>query len=221
MAKQDQEGPGGLPPGVMVLIAAVFGVLLYRGPALEPTRTMIHEPRSQIRMGSQNVEARLWEDPFEASARATEKQRVALSKIDFNGMGEGRKRLDILGVILNGTRYVGTSETRRRARYAVISALHSSGYGPKDSVRIGVAVASPKPAGIRSGCDPSGDLPLPVPFEVFQKPGDDGESVCVLWIDEAGLGECPLKRLVLSWVQTRVWKPALVTAPRMETAGSG
>src|SRR5208337_4976363 len=78
----------------------------------------------------------------------------------------------------SGSSHAGSSENRRRTRYAVLSALHVLEYVPEDPEHMGLLK----------------DESPPVPFEVYRHEGD-GRKVMVLWIQEEGLGDHPLQNL--------------------------
>lgn len=97
-------------------------------------------------LGDQNIDSRLWEDPFAAWGKLDrEGQQSRLLK----GLGSLRRSVEetkggdtkgllILGVMVSGQPYAEAQEQRIRARFAVSSALGVSGYDPEEE-HIGVA----------------------------------------------------------------------------------
>jgi hypothetical protein len=129
---------------VMLLVAAATAFYVgSRNPPLFSTRPA--EPASEIgrTSGEQDVDARLWQDPFDAVNRGIADRR-AEKRDPYAGHGiDEFKRLPeptlLLGV---GLPYPEAVETRRRLRYAVLSALHvaEARYFPSDERHIGYLV---------------------------------------------------------------------------------
>jgi hypothetical protein len=96
---------------------------------------------------------------------------------------QGKKKLGVLAVMMSGSHFVGVEETRRRTRYAVLSALGELQYAPVDNEHIGYVVTQlQKNESVR------------VPFELYSEAGTTVSSdpafprkVLVLWIDDAAL----------------------------------
>ena len=106
-----------------------------------------------------------------------------------------------LVVLIPGGPYEQAAETRRRTRYAVISALHTEGYDTVDPEHLGCFAApqgAPGPRGDAAATQ--GQAPV-IPFERFVKqpiPGEqsDGrasppDGQAVLWVDEDQLRDDP------------------------------
>lgn len=187
MASSDRDGLNPLYPGLAVVLLAAIGALFTQFASLEPSRPTDSEIKGANPVRLQNVVARLWQDPIDALERAGGKmsENEPLTQI-VEKVGKGRKQLDILTVLISGAPYPGSSEARRRSRYAVVSALHASGYIPKDSQHIGVAVDNNESdAGSR----------LYIPFEEYRPEKDPQSRVLVLWVDVDALGRWPLGRL--------------------------
>jgi len=148
-------------------------------------------------MGYQNIESRLWEDPFAAWDKLStddQEQRTRggltnLAEILTNGLATGRSNVLLLCAMVSGQPYAEDKESRIRARYAIGSALGSGGYKPAASDHIGL-VANDWPdsreldrwikntnAVLRVGsgigqetnfCRESTNLQLRVPFEEYE-----------------------------------------------------
>jgi hypothetical protein len=89
----------------------------------------------------------------------------------------------VLSVMVTNSNAAGSAESRRRTRYAVVSALGELGYVPRDNAHIGYVIAHLP-----------GDLPVRIPFEAFErsstsvrKPQSAPSTVTVLWVDGGAL----------------------------------
>jgi hypothetical protein len=103
--------------------------------------------------------------------------------------------LGVLAVMVSGSHFVGAEESRRRSRYAVVSALGELDYAPIDNEHIGYVMV---PLGSTAHSDP---MPIHssvrVPFETFRLAHDRHataqraavlpENVLVLWIDDVAI----------------------------------
>jgi hypothetical protein len=91
---------------------------------------------------TQDVDARLWQDPFGPVLKDVENQKKAGTQSGCHngpsclGIAQQGNTL-ILGVMLPGSAYSEDEEQRRQIRYAVLSALGTQAYGPLDSEHIG------------------------------------------------------------------------------------
>ena len=152
MDKNPSHGSGGIG-GNLILAALLLGggaVVLHEVP-LESTRPPANEPKVERRFSDQDVDARLWQDPLGAVARAREelakkeltnfqkqaeeahhsikRVREAISR-ELQG---ANAEVTVLAVMLPGGPYAEYVERRRRSRYAVLSALNTSAYAPVDT----------------------------------------------------------------------------------------
>jgi len=96
----------------------------------------------------EDVNARLWQDPFTAitqhkespcadAKKCTPDQWHDIDALD-NSVDEGHKKtITVLGVMVFGGSSVDNVESRRRTRYAVLSGLAVKGYAPQDAEHIG------------------------------------------------------------------------------------
>ena len=131
----------------------------------------------------QDVDARLWQDPFSAIlAPKTEKIPATVDRgvaALSEAITEARQRsLTTLGIMTVAGNYVGAAEQRMRTRYAVITALHTAGYVPVNEDHVGAFFLA-KP------------LSIEVPFEWFEHDPLDSEKnggkVLLLWLNEEAL----------------------------------
>lgn len=165
VADDKQSGPGLGGNSIILLVAAAASAVYmgWRNPPLFSTRPT--EPDYEISQtkSTQDIDARLWQDPFGAVNRSIENKRGA--KIDpddghrvadfLAALESGAESTEtlLIGVDLPGDPYPEAVETRRRLRYAVLSALHVAKYVPADERHIGyLSTAKPrKPETVASG----------------------------------------------------------------------
>jgi hypothetical protein len=102
-------------------------------------------------MSTQDVDARLWQDPLEplAAARqfataaaqesesAYDKRTHSIDELLKEFYGDGAKKRLILAIMVNGDGYAEKIERRLRDRVAVENALGRAGYSPKDAQHLG------------------------------------------------------------------------------------
>ncbi|MGA2401713.1 MAG: hypothetical protein ABSG91_08390 [Syntrophobacteraceae bacterium] len=202
MANSDQQ-KSSFTPGLIIVLAGVIGALALRTTILETSRPGTPEPKSHACQNPQNVDAKLWEDPFACILKGHREgiHCTKLKKVYADLITPSSNKIEIFGVLIDGTPYAGSAETRRRARYAVSSALHTFGFFPRDPNRIGIGVVPYNQdggSGGKAGCENSAESSCEgfrIPFEVFQSSRSDEGPVLVLWISEDQLGGYPLRRL--------------------------
>jgi len=154
MDKESKSG-GGLPGnGIIAVVLLVTGALFVREIPLETNRPMAGEAPVAQHFSLQDVDARLWQDPFGAVARGREKgdgagkdgipesqRRSVKSLVDAieqrrDATAEPRP-VEILAVMLASGPYSDSIESRRRARYAVLAGLSMSRLAPDDNEHLG------------------------------------------------------------------------------------
>lgn len=226
---KDDRSSGGLPGGGLVVVAllAAGAVLISKAP-LESSRPVLAEPHLESREAAQDIDARLWQDPFGAVAKAREKaaktsgglaqaekdhdeQRFA-EELARQAEAGGKSGAVVLAVMVSGGPYAERAESRRRTRYAVLAGLNARGFAPVDNEHLGYFHPSDQ-GGRRNGS------PETIPFEVFEagaeardRPDDCNRCrVVVLWLDSAAFGARPLARLA---------SLALRVAPPVAEAGA-
>jgi hypothetical protein len=162
---------------------------------------------------AQDVDARLWQDPFAAVDGVSEvtpaekvsiiaKQNGKSQQIDAtrqvgnpssHSPGQIYKdkklasedKILILAVTLSGGPYQEDGEQRMRRRYAVLSALANQDAVPQDEQHIGYFQPDPVPAMI---------LQHRVPFEWWSLPADN-RKVLLIWLNESSLLENPAGKI--------------------------
>jgi len=225
MSEDDKKSPQGFGANSAIFVALVAtGAYFYAQQApLEVLRPPPLESRIEHKFHAQDIEARLWEDPFDAVARQLKKvdgeEKKACDEawakkppmlplhcrpplIDEGGnLRYGIENTRIIAVTAPGASYFEDSETRRRLRYAVLSGLHVQHYEPQNEQHIGY---------FRPRARNQIGLPNAIPFEWLELETDkvkkentiDGKSLksnlLLLWIDENVLGDDqkPLEKLL-------------------------
>ena len=190
-----------IPPIILVLILASGAFLV---PAVIERDRPLPSGKGMHSEGVQNIEARLWQDPFGVIPKSSSKQHqlqiLSASGEDILGdltvttppsdLGTPEKHdlqwlsrmivsrkesvKVILSLVLGGT-WVGADESRRRSRYATLSGLGAQGYVPEDPEHIGYVK-------YKDG----EDWVVHLPFEWLSSESYEN-SVLLLWVDEEAL----------------------------------
>ena len=213
-------------PIVMVALLAA-GVLIKHVP-LKSARPNDSERVKFVPAGQQDVEARLWQDPFAAVEKhegrsKSEKHTLKNSASTSREIVQTGGQVKVIGVSVFGGPYSEAAESRRRTRFAVLSALGFHGYSPANSDAIGyfriklpggskdVTWPDPGstgvdfnligPAGstmllelVRGRAEPR-PVDMTVPYEWFERSGNPGLDVLVLWLNEDKFTTGPLEKL--------------------------
>ncbi len=194
---------------ILVLVMAV-GALWVQTVSLPSARPPESQVAQENYTAQQNIDARLWQDPFEAERKnapkpakdagpsiqgtresrtpeglsGTEKQNTICSAKSSS------RGVQVMAVMVSGAPYAEAAENRRRARYAVISGLARQEYVPADREHIGSINANLT----GSFADASGkNQSMDIPFEWFNHA--IREDVLVLWIDETRIRDQPVHGL--------------------------
>lgn len=147
--------------GITSIIAIVLFVtgFVFNQLPIEITRPKGAEMKSLEVKSPQEVDARLWQDPFSAvknhieseskgnifkSLEEMKEHEVAKLKKDINDHLKdindhliGGKTVTVLGVMVNAGPYPEYAEQRRRMRYAVLAGLANENYVPENDEHIG------------------------------------------------------------------------------------
>ncbi len=192
-----------LPIVMVVLLAA--GVLVKNVP-LESARPIDPERVKFMPTTQQDVEARLWQDPFAAIEKHVERSAQAIevahtlkasaSKAHTTEALHERikelrhlapNHLTVVAVSVFGGSFVEAAEYRRRSRFAVVSALGFHHYHPENADAIGYFnINLPEPG--------NRPLQLTVPYEWYERK-DPSSNVLVLWLNEEKFTTAPLVKL--------------------------
>lgn len=226
-----------LPIVMVVLLAA--GVLVKTVP-LESARPIDPERVKFVATSQQDVEARLWQDPFaavekheEGSTQAGTSMEKSLMRLfspplkmppaphtpealheRIQELHKNKQALTVVAVNVFGGSFNEAAEGRRRSRFAVVSALGFHGYHPKNENAIGY---------FHINLPETSPDKLAVPFEWFEKQ-DKSSNVLVLWLNEDKLSTTSRPLNELHYLFNELTPPDLAGGLRVKLigpAGSG
>jgi hypothetical protein len=210
------------PLSAVLTVLTAIGGLLWFLPPLDSSRPAIPLGPRSSNVGYQDIDARLWQDPFEAvlplanpggpSLDSYQSRFLAVREQIFNTLGKSGKRPQILAVMVSGLPYAEDAESRLRARLAVVSGLARAGLRPNDDEHLGVIAVKwpsdaskiPEPSDltvsdsdIRARDVASHILFIPYEWWTAQSlnPNPEVRDVLVLWLREEAFGDKPLRRL--------------------------
>ena len=212
---KDDKSTGGLPGGgLIVIVLMAAGALFVSRTSLESSRPGLNEPQIETRAATQDVDARLWQDPFGAVAKAREQEpKQHTLKDDHNahsaarfaellrppqfGPAAEKGAVVVLAVMVPGGPYAERVESRRRTRYAVLAGLNARGFAPMDGEHLGYFYFSESKGA--SEPDPQAAV---IPFESFESNIDSNRwpdsckscRLVVLWLDSSQFNDRPLAR---------------------------
>ncbi|CAN7456081.1 hypothetical protein LJR290_002970 [Variovorax sp. LjRoot290] len=207
MEKDSKSGLGGLSGnGLIAVMLLLAGALFVREAPLETTRLPAGEPRFAQHFSLQDVDARLWQDPFGAVAKGRVEARKNDAKraeaddarrtaADLAREIRSRQPVEILAVMLPGGPYSENVESRRRGRYAVLAGLNASRLSPVDTEHLGYFFPPP----VRPG--PYARSQEPIPYEWFEPTldargnNDDLRRVLVMWLRSEAFDNAPFARM--------------------------
>ena len=177
----DRSGLGGIPvTGLIAVLVAIIGAVLWKGVPLDVRRPGVSVPLPYQEIGLQDIDARLWEDPFAAVARAIDgksapEEHRQLGQVcdSLRERVKGNVKLLVLGITVSKAPYADGEEQRRRIRYAVVSALNVSHFVPENAEHLGY---------LRWSGDGA------IPFELFRRTNRSALGfdlvTMVLWLEE-------------------------------------
>jgi len=143
-----EPSKGGNPFSLVMLVTLLIGgVVLENQLSLQGSRPVLKSKIHHQHLDEEDVDARLWQDPFQAVDQAIEhieKEHPNEPRRDrwpeFQRSLQQKYKSDpvtILGVMVSSGPNFVDAENRIRTRYAVVSGLASSGYRPVTSEYIG------------------------------------------------------------------------------------
>lgn len=199
MAIPERGGPDFTFVGFLIL-AAVGSFIFKTGPLESSRPTTDRMPQLESETISE-VPARLWQDPF----KAYHKYRTALqnqpnypkpqclseSILQNELLKAGQSSassLNILGVMISTEMYAETEERRRRRRYAVVSAIATSGFVPRDPSKIYITEVQ------NIQCNHDLNCKFLLPYEWY-KHEDEKTQILVLWLDDSKFRSAPFSLL--------------------------
>lgn len=202
MAEPKDDKPKLPLTGIVALVLALVSSLLIYQVPLKTSRPIDKEAEKAAAVAPDRVQARLWQDPFEAvtthrlkegsqkrAGQDSTQHHTAADVIAAMGFGGASSPILVLPVFMDGSPYASGVESRLRDRYAVVSALGAAGYLPE----LGEYIR------FFEWDQPSGESVV-VPIERFQRTADEGQGpsvteVLVLWLKEQDIGADPLLSL--------------------------
>jgi hypothetical protein len=206
MAEQSTPSPPNVGGNGFIWIALVAAstFFLARELPLEGSRPPVTQQLIAEPAAVQDIDARLWQDPFAAVndtlTKSSDLKANACNPTPFKDVppAEAQNHCDppkieldtrVLVMSVAAAPYSDNDEFRRRTRYAVLAGLSAEGYVPTDEEHIGFYwPKAPKKAG---------DIPVPkyIPFEQFDLRTKPNRRVLLLWYDESVLRDAPIKQL--------------------------
>jgi hypothetical protein len=217
------KGQNALINLLLLSLAGVGGYFWLAGP-LASSRPTAAPSHGHPAVKDEDVDARLWQDPFATAVRHIEQERehlpghaAAVHRLDTlqrevqSRSGPSLRRaasLLMMPVMVRSEASAEDEELRLRSRYAVVTALGAVGYAPRDSGHIGVLeLFHWQEAGTLGRWDASeNENPdaerhaLLIPYEWFEPDllidrGQIADSVLVLWLPDEAFSDEPLVRL--------------------------
>lgn len=197
MDNQQRQGPGLPISGAAVVIALIFGSLFVQQLAFKGSRPKVPGHGVSMSAGLEDVQARLWEDPFAAVRRHRTDSKDARHKIESLAEQIVRKKTEevtVLGVMVFGGPYAKDTERRIRSRHATLSALGALDYVPDNAEHVGyIKTDRDEDNATEEG------LPEIVPYEWFV-PGFESKhklkrKILVLWLDDDAFYPTPLAKI--------------------------
>jgi len=196
MSREDKSLSGLPVSGSIVAIALLLGLGFVSQISFHPSRPKQSLHVKEAALEGENIQARLWQDPFEAIARhekAYPETKVCQGQqIDAFAqqiVNKGAKEIVVLGVMVFGGPYAEEAETRTRYRYAALSALGRLKYVPEDELHLG---------SLKDPLEPVGG-PKVIPYEWFERTSEDEpdapKKILVLWLNDDNFFPEPLMRL--------------------------
>jgi hypothetical protein len=217
-----EENKSGLNWQPLLLAAVIATNLLWLPTPFKssrPVEKLFYEHRS---VGHQDMEARMWQDPFEAIKQQTKKNKADSDKhehtidnlvLQIKERSFSKQTVTVAPVLVTESPYTEGNEWRLRARYAVISALKVSNFVPEDAEHVGyVSLPWPEPQNLIV-TNEMASVPSPategsqlvVAYEWFKwqdlsspNPPSDvstSDSVLLVWLKEERFSDFPLVRL--------------------------
>ncbi|MBL0700691.1 MAG: hypothetical protein JJV92_07410, partial [Desulfosarcina sp.] len=201
MNPEQSQPPGSPIPGVAIVIALIVGVLFVTDIPYKSSRPKNPDDVKPLSSDTEDVRARLWEDPFTAVKRHRKKlesgkhkscqhnEQRLIREIHQKKKSESGDVV-VLGVMVFGGTYAENIERRIRSRYAILSALATLGYVPEDEKYLGYIENQSN----------NKRIPEIIPYEWLIpckiKPASKPKPpVLLLWLKDDAFSPNPLKKL--------------------------
>ena len=197
-----------------IVALTALGVIVYNKVPLKGLRPVI-----EGREASEQVQARLWQDPFTAvldyvhsqpkgtkspepdicplfSNQSLEIQesvkKSALPQNIATLLKNGNEKVIILGIMVFGSRYAEETEFRIRQRVAVLAALGRLGYVPEDAEHLSFLQLYTSNRRLTKETE----LTNLLPYEWLEKkPGQLSQKILLLWLNDDSFQPQPLAKL--------------------------
>jgi hypothetical protein len=223
MDNQQRQGPGLPISGGAVVIALILGSLFVQQPAFKGSRPKVSGHGVSTSAGLEDVQARLWEDPFAAVRRHRSEnpknapetiESLAEQIVEKNSenpknapktieslaeqiVKKNTEEVTVLGVMVFGGPYAKDAERRIRSRYATLSALAALDYVPDNAECLGyIKIDRNNDATKCLPEDATKCLPEIVPYECFvHRSKSNNRMILVLWLDDDAFNQTPLAKI--------------------------
>ncbi|MCD6271313.1 MAG: hypothetical protein J7K30_00360 [Deltaproteobacteria bacterium] len=202
MNPEQSEPPGSPIPGVAIVIALIVGVLFVTNIPYKSSRPKSPDVFKPLSSDTEDVRARLWEDPFAAVERHRKKlesgKHESCKHNEQQLICEIRQKKNlskpcdmvVLGVMVFGGPYAENIEWRIRGRYAILFALATLGYVPEDAEHLGYIKNQNNNKGITDIIPYEWLIPCKIKPDLKTKP-----PILLLWLNDDSFSPKPLKKL--------------------------
>jgi hypothetical protein len=216
MAEQSTPSPPNIGGNGFIWIALVAATTLFlpREVPLEGSRPPTGQQVIVEPIDLQDIDARLWQDPFaavnDALTKSPDLKPNACNPTPLNGeplaeaknhcrAPEPKPGTRILVMSVDVSPNSDSDEFRRRARYAALAGLSAEGFVPANEEHIGFYWPEAlHPKDPKEPKDPKGtsDITMPkyIPFEEFDSKTNPNHHALLLWYDESVLRDTPIKQ---------------------------
>jgi hypothetical protein len=139
----DEISISGIPiSGALAVIALILGILVIPQTPFKGSRPKSPETVISTLHEGEDVQARLWQDPFSAVMNHRREMANVSDGHDLTNLAEqiinkDQNEILVLGVMVDDGSYAENVESRTRYRYAVLSALSELYYVPENSEHVG------------------------------------------------------------------------------------
>jgi hypothetical protein len=149
MANDDKQPGTNLANGSVIFVALVAtgAYFFHREAPLLDSRPAVTVASTHEQSARQTIDARLWQDPFEAVDNALDKtgkrdpeqqcpKKPSNDSPCKSPLKGSEEETLVLGVTVSGAPYFEDAEQRRRTRYAVLAGLERARFVPSDARHI-------------------------------------------------------------------------------------
>jgi len=200
------------------LIIVTLGTFLWKGAPLDSVRPVSNNADTSVNGAPGMIHARMWQDPLMLAEQSfnNDSQEITepgqectanSNQLIFKSIRCKLKalatdnRVNIILATLSHGNYAELMESRRRFRYAILSALGEEGFAPKDASRMELVYR--KRVNIANHCETVDRRTCAaIPYEWYEKEDEfennnhsdnSNQKALVIWLDESLIHETPLK----------------------------